>query len=306
MASIPVPVPVVVECGGTSIEYRAVHPAFGVEVRGLDLSSPLPDDVVAELRRALDLHSLLLFPEQQIEPPDELRFLRYFNEISDSDYTDHERGIPGFPQIAVLSNIIDEDGKEVGYTNRKGMEWHTDGSGWRFPPLASSLYALEVPQSGGETYFASGYIGYETLAPERRAELDEMLCRYSYVTLQKWLHEAGGREYEPTEADRERHPDVDRPLVRAHPATGRRALWFSIEEIVDISGMGYEASRELMLGLVEHLTGNPHAVYAHYWSVGDLVLWDNRCLLHSVCEYNYEGQRRLMHQISGKDLDFAV
>lgn len=301
------PYPVTVTCSDeTTITYRAIHPSFGVEVQGVDLSEPVSEAVKAELNRALDLHSLLLLPNQHLAPADELAAVRLFNEISDSNYTEEGRGIPGYPQIVVISNIVGDDGKPVGYTNKKGMEWHTDGSGWQLPPVASSLYALEVPESGGETWFCSGFVAYETLPPERRAELDEMLCTYSYVTLAKWLAEAAGRPDTMTEEMASKYPDVDRPLVRRHPVTGRKALWFSIEEITSIDGMSYEASRDLMLDLIEHMTSLPHALYVHDWTPGDLVLWDNRGLIHSVCEYNYEGQRRLMHQITGKDLAFSL
>jgi taurine dioxygenase len=133
-----------------------------------------------------------------------------------------------------------------------------------------------------------------------------MVARYSYITLHRWLAEASGRSTYMTEEQMARFPDVDRPLVRTHPVTGRKALWFSIEEIVDIDGMGHEAARDLLLGLIQGMTTTPHVVYRHDWQPGDMVVWDNRCLMHSVSEYNYEGQRRLMHQITGKDLDFAI
>ena len=306
MPSLPSPV-VVACCDGTELEYRSIHPSFGVEVRGVDLSTAPSEPVARELNRALDTHSLLLFPEQTLEPADELASLRLFNEISDNkDYTDEGRGIPGYPQIVVISNIIDDDGKPVGFTNMAGMEWHTDGSGWKLPPVASSLYAVEVPETGGETWFVSGPVAFESLSPDRRRELEPMQCTYSYVTLQKWLAEAAGRTDFLTEEQQAKYPDVVRPLVREHPVTGRKALWFSIEEIIAIDDMSYEASRELMLELIDHMTANPHGLYVHKWTPGELIIWDNRSLMHSVCEYNYEGQRRLMHQITGKDLAFSI
>lgn len=295
----------VVCADGTRVEYRPVHPALGVEVRGVDLARPVHDSVKDELNHALDLHGLLLVPDQDLAPADELAAVRLFNEISDTDYSE-TRGVPGFPQIVVLSNIVGSDGVPLGFANKRGMEWHTDGSGWKQPPVASSLYAIEVPATGGETYFVNGFLAYESLSASRRAELEGMQCTYSYVTLQRWLAEAAGRVDFLTEKEQEKYPDVLRPLVRTHPATGRKALWFSIEEIVKIDDMSYEASRELLLELIGHMTSDPHVMYVHHWAPRQLVLWDNRSLIHSVCEYNYEGQRRLMHQITGKDLAFAV
>jgi taurine dioxygenase len=291
---------------GTRLEYVPIHPAAGVEVRGIDLSGGVSGAVAAEFRAALAMHSLLLFPDQELEPADELELLRVYGEISDSDYEQSGRGVPGYPQIVVLSNIVGDDGTPLGYVNRKGMEWHTDGSGWQLPPVASSLYALEAPAAGGETHFVNGFLAFETLPPVRRAELEHMQCTYSYVTLHRWLAEASGRPDDMTEQRAAKYPDVVRPLVRTHPVSGRKALWFSIEEIVAIDDMGYEASRELLLELIEHMTSNPHVHYVHRWAAGELIHWDNRALLHSVSEYNYEGQRRLMHQITGKDPEFST
>jgi taurine dioxygenase len=295
-----------VECeDGTRLEYRSVHPALGVEVRGLDLAAGVSPTVQQELRAALATHSLLLFPDQDLTPADELAALRIHNEISDPEDTSGS-GLDGYPQVIVLSNIVGDDGKPLGFTNMAGMEWHTDGSGWRQPPVASSLYAIEVPETGGETHFVNGHLAYETLPAARRAELDQMQCTYSWVTLQRWLTEAGGGTDFLSEEEQARYPDVVRPLVRTHPVTGRKALWFSIEEIVAIDDMSYDASRDLLTELIDHMTSDPHLTYVHRWTAHDLVHWDNRALMHSVSEYNYEGQRRLMHQITGKDLEFSV
>ena len=106
--------------------------------------------------------------------------------------------------------------------------------------------------------------------------------------------EASGT-WEPFDAaDAARHPDVIRPLVRHHPVTGRKALFFSIEEIVELTGLDPSETRGLLVEIIDHMTSTPHCVYRHTWSVGDLAVWDNPCMLHSVCEYNYDGQRRLM------------
>ncbi|OWY59377.1 hypothetical protein B7486_74895, partial [cyanobacterium TDX16] len=152
----------------------------------------------------------------------------------------------------------------------------------------------------------NGFTAYEMLSPERKAEIEHMQCTYSYVTLSRWLKEAAGRTDFLTEEEAAKYPDVVRPLVRTHPVTGRKALWFSIEEITQIDDLSYEASRELLLELIEHMTSDEHMYYVHRWEQGQLIHWDNRSLMHSVSEYNYEGQRRLMHQITGKDLEFAV
>jgi taurine dioxygenase len=290
---------------GTTIRFSPLGGTFGAAVEGVDLSEPLHPAVEAAVMAGFHAYHLLCFKDQQVEPAEELRALRLFNEISDVHDSSGPK-VPGHPHVLVLSNIIGPDGEPVGYTNKKGMEWHTDGSGWALPPVASLMYAIEVPASGGETYFANGHVAYETLPPAERAALNSMQARYSWVTLHRWLAEASGSDEFLSQEEAARYPDVDRPLVRIHPVTGRKALWFSIEEIVDIDGTGFESSRKLLQGLVDHMVSTPHVVYRHDWEVGDLAIWDNRCLMHSVCEYNYEGQRRLMHQMTGKDLNFAI
>jgi taurine dioxygenase len=297
-------------CDGATLTFRPLGGSFGASVEGIDLSVPATEAQVAELHRALEVYGLLCFPKQDLAPADEVRTMHYFNDVSNPEDVNggvDNRRIEGFPSIVVLSNIVREDGTPIGSTNRKGMEWHTDGSGWQLPPLASTIYAIEVPENGGgETYFANGYLAFEALSPEERELLDGMVAHYSYITLHKWLSESIGQTPYLSEEQMARFPDVDRPLVRTHPVTGRKALWFSIEEIVDIDGMGNKSARDLLLGLIQTMTTTPHVVYRHDWQPGDLVLWDNRCLMHSVSEYNYEGYRRLMHQITGKDLHFAI
>jgi taurine dioxygenase len=290
---------------GATVTFRGLGGGFGALVEGVDLSTELDPSVVAVILDGFRVHHLLCFPRQGVTPDDEERALRLFDGISDSDDSTGLT-VPGHPAICILSNIVDDDGAPIGYTNRRGMEWHTDGSGWAQPAAASLLYAIEVPASGGETYFANGHVAYESLASDERARLDGMRATYSWVTLQHWLAEAAGSHKFLTAEERARYPDVVRPLVRVHPATGRKALWFSAREIVDVDGMGVEATRDLLSGLVDRMVATPHVVYRHDWAPGDLVVWDNRCLLHSVCEYNYEGQRRLMHQITGRDPEFAV
>jgi taurine dioxygenase len=294
-----------VDHGEGRLLFKPLGGSYGAVVEGIDLSQPATEGQQAALRHALDVYSLLCFPDQQLEPADEVRTVRIFNDISDPANVDR-LSPPGCPEIIILSNMVGDDGRPLGYANKRGMEWHTDGSGWAKPPLASSLYAIEVPETGGETYFASGYLAFETLPAAERASLDGMMATYNYVVLQRWLAESGERTTFLSEEDQKRYPEVERPLVRTHPSTGRKALWFSIEEIIDIDGMGRHASRELLQHLIGHMVGTPHVVYRHDWKPGDLVLWDNRCLMHSVCEYNYEGQRRLMHQITGKDLNCEI
>jgi taurine dioxygenase len=284
---------------GTEVTVTPLGGVFGASVSGVDLSKPLHPSVIAVIDQAFIAWHVLRFPDQDLSPADEVRAMGYFD---DGVYTelDGAAAIPEFPSIQIVSNI-EVDGHAIGYTNKRGMEWHSDLSGMPVMPRASMMYAIEVPETGGETYFANGHLAYETLPVHERQYLEGLDSTYSWVTLQKWLAEASGT-WEPYDAaTAAKYPDVVRSLVRVHPVTGRKALFFSIEEITELTGLDTKETRALLERLIEHMTSTPHVVYRHDWSVGDLLVWDNRCLMHSVCEYNYEGQRRLMHQLNGAD-----
>ena len=285
---------------GTNVTITPIGGLFGARVTGVDLSRPLDPSVVAILDQAFVAWHILLFPSQVITPDDEIRVMEHFDDgiFEVPDTVPYQ--VPGYPAIQIVSNI-EVDGTAIGYTNRRGMEWHSDLSGMPIMPKASMMYAIEVPETGGETYFANGHLAYESLPAADREYLDGLDATYSWVTLQKWLAEASGT-WEPHDAETAaQHPDVVRSLIRPHPVTGRKALFFSIEEIVELTGLDRAETRALLERLLAHMTSTPHVVYKHDWSVGDVLVWDNRCLMHSVCEYNYDGQRRLMHQLNGAD-----
>ncbi|KWX66124.1 TauD/TfdA family dioxygenase [Mycobacterium sp. NAZ190054] len=270
------------------IIFRPLGGTFGAVVEGVDLASELSEAVQATLVQALNVYSLLCFPDQHLKPADQMRVVSIFGEIGPR-YAGVAPADGDWPDVRNLSNIVNQDGTRVGEANMRGMEWHTDGSGFRHPNKATTLYAVEVPETGGETYFANGYLAYEMLDAQTKAMVDGMTCTFSWVTLQRWLAEADGDSSPLPPEQAAEFPDIRRPLVRTHPVTGRKALWFSIEEVIDIDGMGRERTREFLQGLLDRITSTPHLMYRHDWRLGDFVIWDNRCLLHSVSEYNYAG-----------------
>ena len=290
---------------GHELTFLPLGGSFGATVVGVDLSDDLSEPVKDELRRAFTAYGALRFAKQSLAPDDELRALRIFSDVA--PMLTPWRHPEGFPEILILSNIVAEDGTPVGVANKKGMEWHVDNSGCGADGLASCLYAIEVPETGGETYFANGYLALETLPVHERERLSSMTARYSSLTLRKYLMEATGHEASSeTQEDIAPYPDVFRPLVKTHPVTGRKALHFTLEEIASIDDMTGEETRALLTGLINHITSTPHVLYRHDWAPGDMFIWDNRCLIHSTSDYNYAGQRRLMHQITGKDFPAAA
>lgn len=292
------------EVSKLGIRAQAVHASFGLRLSGLDLAQNRTPDLEVLLRDALDLFGLLLFSDQHLNPQQELDVVRIFNELCDPELTANNASIPGFPNIFVLSNIVGPDGAPVGFTNKAGMEWHTDGAGWPQPPLASAIYALEVPANGGgRTHFIDGFEGYARLDDKRRLAADEMMCRYSFAHQLAYLAAVSDGEAPPAHL-LNRYPDVLRPLVRVHMPTGRKALWFGVEDVVEIDGMGASSSRRFLEDLAEWMASDPAIAYVHSWTEGDMCVFDNRRLLHSPSPYDYDGYRRLMHQITGRDLGY--
>jgi taurine dioxygenase len=233
--------------------------SFGATVTGVDFAGPVAADDVAAVLDAFHAFQVLCFPEQQLSPADEVRLVELFNPVGEPDPGSGPR-LAEQPEIVILSNIV-EDGEPIGYTQKGGMQWHTDASGYPRPPIASMLYALEAPASGGETYFASGHLAYEMLPAAARERIDGLVARYSWVTLHDWLAADDARITPFTAEERAHFPDVERPLVRVHPVTGRKALYFSVEEIVSIGDLDRAQSRALLDELVDHINAMPPVVY---------------------------------------------
>ena len=281
------------------LETRPLHPNLGAAVLGCDLSQPLDEETCAQLRTLLPEHGVLCFPEQHLSPDDQIRFMEVFCAIR--PHHGVETAVADAPRIAVLSNIT-ENGKPIGFQHKLGVEWHTDGSGWRQCTVATSLYAVEVPKQGGDTLFVSGYAAYEALDPALREQADQMRIVYSRRQLIEKLAKASGTHQPMSPEEQARFPDVVRPLVSPHPVTGRRAATLSIEEAWSLEGLALEESEPHLHAMLAALTTDAQ-VYRHRWQVGELLIWDNRCMMHSPTEYTYADDRRLMQRVIGWDPD---
>lgn len=279
------------------IRFRDLREDFGAIVEGVDLSQPLSDLDCESIRDAHAHYGLLIFGNQKLTPKDEISFARRFNKIRIAIGNDGTK-LPGHPEINVLGNVV-ENGRQIGYQVNIGIEWHTDGTGRKFPPVATVLYCLETPSRGGETLFASGKRAWEELSPTRQRQLESMRVVYSFQTLHAKLHKAAGTGKSLSDDERARSPDFERPLVRTHSVTGQKALWFTASEMKHFVGLNEMESAELAADVVA-LISKPKYVYTHKWRPGDLLVWDNRWMHHSTTPYTYADQRRLLHRISGE------
>ena len=269
---------------------RELKPGFGAEI--LDVDAKQADDatldgVVATFHR----HGAILLRDQHLSPPDLMRFIGRFGEAE--DHTLVENTLPGFPKIYILSNRVDESGKPIGAHN-DGIGWHTDYSYKAEPVMSTMLYAVEVPPEGSDTLLADCCKAWNALSPQRQAELDGKVVHHS------WRHFMATREYnrmeDPPEHLLRENPDVFHPLVRTHPADGRKALWPSTGTVIEVMGMPNPEGLELVQELVDFAVQD-RFVHRHKWRAGDILMWDNRCTLHTGTLFDDTKYIREMHRL---------
>jgi taurine dioxygenase len=254
------------------IDVRRLGPQVGAEIRGVDVKT-LDDAGFAAIYRAWLDCNVLVVPGQDLQIDDFLRYSRRFGlvEPHPSKTTRH----PDYPEITLLGvNKFRPDGTLDLAIYRRGAEgWHTDGAYDQEPFKATQLYALAVPRSGGDTLFASMYAAYEAMPARLKRRLEGLNGAFTY----------GGRRKATAllnEEDRDWKP-VFHPIIRTHPETGRKGLYFDPGKILRIEGFDEGESD----ALIEELTGymiQPDAQYRHRWRKGDVVIWDNRCSYHKA------------------------
>jgi taurine dioxygenase len=267
---------------------RELKPGFGAEVLGVDFPRATPEQK-SLLVDAFQHHGALLLRDQTMSPDDLLDLIRLFGEPE--GHTLQQFTLPGYPNIYILSNKV-IDGRPIGAHN-DGVGWHTDYSYKAEPVMSTMLYAVEVPPEGSDTLLADLCAAYDALAPERRAALDGLKLHHSY---QHFMENREWGAMKLSDALKAQNPDVIHPLIRTHPADGRKALWVSTGTVKEVVGMPNPAGLALVDELVEWATQD-RFVYRHKWRVGDVLMWDNRCTLHTGTLYDDTKYDRLMHRL---------
>ncbi|MBV1887120.1 MAG: TauD/TfdA family dioxygenase [Parvibaculaceae bacterium] len=271
--------------------------AVGAELRGLDLAQPLTEMDFELIKQAWLDHSVLLFRGQFLDDEALIRFSKSFGklEMSPASANASAGGQANIqPEIWIISNVV-EDGQPIGALGDKEADWHTDMSYVDEPPMASILYSLEVPKVGGNTSFANMYKAFETLPTVLREAVLELSCHHDSSTTSVGETRAG---FEGVWDVRDA-PGATHPMVRAHPETGGLALYLGRRRNAYIPGLDLEDSEDLLDELWAHCT-KPEFTWTHRWREGDVVMWDNRCLIHRREAFSPR-VRRVMHrtQISG-------
>jgi taurine dioxygenase len=275
---------------------KPVTPAVGAEISGVDLAR-LGEPDFAQIEHAWNRHGALLFRDQHLGDDDLLAFSRRFGELDPPPVQEHGRQSPeGYPDIYVVSNVLDAKGQPIGALGAGEAVWHTDMSYLPTPPDASMLYSLEVPPSGGNTWLAGMQAAWATLPDALKARVRGRRIKHDGT------YNSGGylRKGVTPSDDPHTAPGAWHPAVLRHPATGAPSLYLGRRRNAYVEGLPPAESEALLDALWAHIE-RPDLRYEHRWRVGDLLLWDNRSTMHRRDPFD-NATRRVMHrtQIKGK------
>jgi alpha-ketoglutarate-dependent 2,4-dichlorophenoxyacetate dioxygenase len=266
---------------------------FVARLTGLDLSRPLDEGDFGQVRDAFHRYAVVIFPEQALTDDEQIAFSERFGPLEVSLRKDRQRRIDN-PRISDISNVDEKDrvfdpDDERAIYNAGNRLWHSDSSFKRVPAMASLLSGREVPPEGGETEYADLRGAWDALSADRKRGLEALVAEHSFV------YSRGLIGYDQfTDAERAAVPPVPQAVVRTHPATGRKSLYLG-SHASHILGRPVEEGRALLRELLEFAT-QPQLVYRHVWRQHDLVMWDNRCVLHRGRPWDERRYRRVMHR----------
>ncbi len=262
------------------MEVRRIAGALGAEIGGVDLSKDIP---AAAIRAAFLEHQVIFFRDQNLTPAQFMAFARAMGRPIEYPFV---QGIDAFPEIIEVKKLEHE-------RHNFGGIWHSDTAYLDTPPMGSMLLAREVPPQGGDTLFASQYLAYESLSEGMQRMLDGLMA----------INSSAKADVTKTREDRVREQqgplktfEAQHPLVRAHPETGRKALYVNVAHTVRFKDMTEEESAPLLRFLFEHQV-KPEFTCRFSWKAGSLAFWDNRCTQHLPIN-DYHGYRRVMHRIT--------
>ncbi len=271
--------------GYQEIRVEPLPGGFGAEILDIDLAGPVSDACFDEIRRAFADHSVIFFRDQHITPEQHIAFAERWGDINVNRFFE---ALPDYPMIAQVR-------KEPDHAENIGSVWHTDHSYDQEPALGSILLAREVPESGGDTLFASMYKAYEGLSVGLKGMLEGLRAVHSSRHVFGYDGNAGSREGRFQNAERAVQ-DAVHPVVIRHPETGRRALYVNPDFTVTFEGWSKADSEPLLTYLYRH-AASPEFTCRFSWRVGSIAFWDNRATWHKALN-DYPGQRRHMHRIT--------
>lgn len=281
----------------SGVTVRPVSAALGAEVIGLDCARPMDNETRAWVREAFQAHHMLCFRDQRLSQDALVAFSQQFGPLEGLPEKDKTKGqieVYNVANVSADGEHLPEDDQRVIFQRNNGR-WHTDSSYRDIPSLASIMYGIEVlpdGAKGGETAFSNMLRAYERLPKEMKHRLEPLHQVHSYGEI---------RRLEPmmppmSAAERDAVPPVTHPVIRVHPdRSNARSLYFTSNTSLEIGGMTLREGRALHQWLVDYVS-RPEFCYFHRWRENDLVMWDNRVLLHRAVEYDYARYRRVLHR----------
>jgi len=269
------------------ISVKPLAHVLGASITGIDLSRPLDDATVADIRKAWYEHLVLVFPGQDISTEDQIHFCRGFGELRQVRPVANQ--VADQPYVTYVSNVPDLNLKTI--LKEGAMQFHADQCYYEVPCIATTLYAIEIPRVGGNTMFINCYDAYETLPDDLKTAIAgrNALNVYDYGA-------------NPTTRGVDVNPDAPKwlhPMVRIHPETGRKALFVNRLMTFAIEGLGEAEGNTLLEHLFDHAEQD-RFIYEHHWTPNDFLLWDNRCTLHARRQFDPK-ERRMLRRITIHD-----
>ena len=276
-----------------------LHPIFAAVVGGIDLREPMDAATRHALTLASDQYAVLVFRGQSISDAQQIDFSAQFGALETTIKAYRPGHKPRLDlHISDVSNV-DENSNVLALDDRRRMNglgnrlWHTDSSFKAIPARYSLLSARAIPASGGETQFADLRAAYDALTEATKAQIDGLIAEHSVLHSRSTI---GFTDF--SDEERAKLPPVPQRLVRTHPGSGRKTLYLA-SHAGWIRDMPIPEARLLLRDLIEHAT-QPTFVYTHRWTVGDLVMWDNRCTMHRARDYDPTAMRD-MHRTTVSD-----
>ena len=265
------------------IDVHPVSGALGAEIKGVDISIPLDAEVISEIRNALLKHLVIFFQNQVITPQQQLNFAEQF-------------GIPmeypqlkGLPDCPLVTEVIKLEHETLNF----GGVWHSDTTYLQQPPMASLLYAIEIPPYGGDTLFSNQYMAYETLSEGLKKTLSELVG----------VNTSSKPEVSMTREDRMHEAGLElnilnafHPAVRTHPETGKKAIFVNKAHTTNFKDWRESESKSLLEFIFQHQVRTEFTCRFR-WEKNSLAFWDNRCVQHYPVN-DYQGFRRIMHRVT--------
>lgn len=271
------------------VELIPIRENIGTEVRGVDLSKPVSDEDFKKIFDAWIDTTILLIRDQNITEQQHLDFTARFGQIA--NYTREIFSENRYPEILVLTNKKDEQGKDIG-SPYSGRVWHTDGHYMENPPSGSILYCLEAPDEGGDTMFANMFKAYEHLPEKTKEMIADLQVRIDRVLSRYYNYP---NRIPPTPEQILEWVSVDHPMVKIHPENGRKAIYAGGNVPWEIPGMSRDES-DPIITFIQECSILKQFVYRHKWKPGDMIVWENRSAMHCATPYDHDKYCRLMHR----------